>query len=259
MVNTKGLLAGKVALVTGAASGIGRATAIAMAKEGAHVLVVDRDDAGGEATVKAIVDDGREAKFFHADASRASQVKAAVDFAVISYGRLDIAHNNAGVLVSTSLLADDAEQSYDFAMDNNTRSVMLSMKYEIPQMLKQGGGVIVNTASQLGLVAGHMPGMSTWAYSASKHAVIGLTRSVAAEYASQGIRINAVCPGSVLTPMTTGLVNHPERAKATLAMYPIGRFAQPEELANAVLWLASDASSYMIGAAVAVDGGATAI
>ena len=254
-----GILEGKVALVTGAASGIGRATAIAMAKAGARVVVVDRVDAGGVVTVKTIVDAGGEAKFCHADVSRAAEVKAAVDFVVSAYGRLDIAHNNAGVLDNKSLLADDAEQSYDFVMDNNARSIMLSMKYEIPQMLKQGGGVIVNTASQLGLVAGHMPGMSAWAYSASKHAVIGLTRSVAAEYASQGIRINAVCPGSVLTPMTTGLANHPERAKATLAMYPIGRFAQPEELANAVVWLASDASSYMIGAAVAVDGGATAI
>lgn len=251
-----GMLAGKVALVTGAASGIGRASALALAREGARVVVSDIAVEGGEETVRMIAAAGGEAKFIRTDVTHAADIRAAVACAASTYGRLDIAHNNAGILATTSLLADDAEAVFARVLQGNTASVMLSMKYEIEQMLKQGGGgAIVNTASTVGLVGA--PGQ--WAYSTSKHAVIGLTRSLAAEYAAHGIRINALCPGAVRTPMIAEFAADAAVEQATTAMHPIGRFAAPEEIAAAVVWLASDGASYMVGAALPVDGGYTAI
>lgn len=249
------VLEGKVALVTGAASGIGRASAIAMAQAGARVVVADVSVDGGEATAQAIVAAGGEARFIRTDVTSAKDIQAAVASAVDHFGRLDVAHNNAGILASKSLLADDAEQLFDRVMAVNTKSVMLCMKYEIEQMLKQGGGSIINTASALGIVGAP----KQWAYAASKHAVIGLTRSVAVEFASRGIRVNAVCPGAVRTPMIADSLAKSAEGPDTATRHPIGRVAEPEEIAAAVVWLASDAASYVIGSSNVVDGGWTVI
>lgn len=250
-----GLLEAKVALVTGAGSGIGRASAWALARAGARVVVADLSAEGGEETVRLITETGGQAVFIKTDVTRAAEVKAAVACAVSTFGRLDIAHNNAGVLVAASLLDEDAEAALDLALAVNTKGVMLSMKYEIGQMLLNGGGAIINTASVLGLVAG----FGQWAYTASKHATVGLTKSLAVEFAQQGIRINAVCPGAVDTPMTAPMAADAQMREMTAAMHPMGRFAQPEEIAGVVVWLASDACSFLTGAAVPVDGGFTAI
>lgn len=249
-----GILEGKVALVTGAGSGIGRASAVAMAREGARIVVADLTEEGGDETVRLIVAAGGEALFVRTDVTRAADVKAAVASAVSAFGRLDIAHNNAGVLAAAPLLEDGAEAALDLALAVNAKGVMLSMKYEIEQMLRNDGGVIVNTASTMGMVAG----FGQWAYVASKHAAVGLTKAVAIEFAQRGIRVNAVCPGAVTTPMTAPLAADPDVREATAAMHPMGRFAAPEEIAAVVVWLASDASSYMTGAIVPVDGGFTA-
>lgn len=250
-----GTFEGKVALVSGAASGIGRASSMALAKKGVRVVVADISVEGGQETAKLITGAGGQARFIRTDITKADDIRAAVAYVVDSYGRLDIAHNNAGILATTLLLADDAEAVFDKVVTTNAKSIMLSMKYEIEHMLKQGGGRIVNTASVLGLVGG----LGQWAYAASKHAVVGLTRALAVEYAPQGIRINAVCPGAVRTPMTAAMVADPALEQGTAALHPIGRIANPEEIASAVVWLASDDSSYMIGAAVPVDGGFTAV
>ncbi|CAN5206058.1 SDR family oxidoreductase [soil metagenome] len=249
------LLEGKVALVTGAGSGIGRASAVALAREGARVVVADLTLDGGNETVRLITAAGGEAIFIRTDVTRAAEVQAAVAGTVAAFGRLDIAHNNAGVLAGAPLLGDDAEAALDLALAVNTKGVMLSMKYEIEQMLHDGGGVIVNTASTMGIVSG----FGQWAYVASKHAAVGLTKAVAVEFAQRGIRINAVCPGAVHTPMTASMSADPQVEQATAAMHPMGRFAAPEEIAAVVVWLVSDASSYMTGAIVPVDGGYTAV
>lgn len=250
-----GLLQGRVALVTGAGSGIGRASAIALTQAGARLVVTDVAVEGGEATVQAITDVGGQAQFIRTDITRSADMKAAVDCAVSHFGRLDIALNNAGICLNVPLLADDAEQTFDRVMAVNTKGVMLSMRSEIPQMLQQGGGVIINMLSALGLVGG----VGQWIYSTSKHAAVGMTRSIAAEYASQGIRINAICPGGVITPMSAPFMADPEIAKAGAAAHPIGRIALAEEIASVVVWLASDAASYVVGAAIPIDGGFTAI
>lgn len=250
-----GILDGKVALVTGAGSGIGRASAVAMAREGARVVIADLGPEAGAETVGLIMAAGGQAAFVRTDVTRAADVQAAVAFAVATFGRLDIAHNNAGVLAGAPLLEDGAEAALDLALAVNAKGVMLSMKYEIAQMLESGGGVIVNTASTMGMVGG----FGQWAYVASKHAAVGLTRAVAAEFAQRGIRVNAVCPGAVRTPMTAGMSADPAIEQATAAMHPMGRFAEPEEIAAVVVWLVSDASSYMTGALVPVDGGFTAV
>jgi NAD(P)-dependent dehydrogenase (short-subunit alcohol dehydrogenase family) len=250
-----GKFSGKVALVTGAGSGIGRASALLLAQNGAKVVVGDRDAESARDTAERIVAAGGEAVGITMDVTSAAEVRAAVDCAVNTFGRLDLAHNNAGVLVTTSLEADDAEEALDLAFAVNAKGVMLSMKYEIEAMLRTGGGSIVNTASTQGLVASPQ-----WAYTASKHACVGLTRAIAIAYAQRGIRVNAVCPGAVLTGMTMGMVeDHPEAAAAAAAMHPLGRFAQPEEIASIVACLLSDESSYMTGTAVPIDGGYTAL
>jgi NAD(P)-dependent dehydrogenase (short-subunit alcohol dehydrogenase family) len=250
-----GKFLGKVALVTGAGSGIGRASALLLARNGAKVVVGDLDVATARKTAQRIVAEGGEAVGIAMNVTSVAEVRAAVDCAVNTFGRLDLAHNNAGVLVTTPLEADDAEEAFDLAFAVNAKGVMLSMKYEIEAMLRTGGGAIVNTASTQGLVASPQ-----WAYVATKHACVGLTKAIAIAYAQQGIRVNAVCPGAVLTGMTETMVAaHPEAAAATAAMHPLGRFAQPEEIATIVAALLSDESSYMTGTAVPVDGGYTAL
>ena len=245
-----GLLQDKVALVTGAASGIGRATALAMAREGASVVVSDLNIEGGEETVTLIGDQSRAA-FVHADVTDAASVDALVNRTVEIFGKLDCAVNNAGVLSARAPMHEIPDETYDFVMDVNVRGVWLCMKREIVQMLKQGSGAIVNTASCVGLVA--VPGASE--YVASKHAVVGLTRTAAVDYAADGIRVNCVCPGNIKTNMTRGLWTDPERLELMISRQPIGRLGQSEEVAEAIVWLSSDASSFVTGHPLSVDGG----
>lgn len=242
---------GKVALVTGAGSGIGRATARAFADEGAKVVVVDLDMEGGEETVRQIRAAGGDAVFFRADVSRASDAEGMVRTAVERYGRLDVGVNNAGILQPPAPLGDLSEETFDRLIAVNLKGVFLGMKYEIQQMLRQGGGAIVNTGSAASLIG--FAGLS--AYVASKHGVAGLTRAAALDYARQGIRINAVAPGAVRTPMVGPVT--PETEERVRLSEPIGRFAEPEEIAAAILYLASDAASFVLGHVMAVDGGMT--
>lgn len=240
----------KVALVTGASFGIGKATAIAFAKRGAKVIIADWVE--DNATLKEIADFGGAAIFIKCDVSKNSEVMAMMGQALKSYGRLDFAVNNAGVEGSTATTHDCSEENWDKTIGINLKGVWLCMKHEIPLMLKQGKGVIVNIASIAGLVG--FPGLP--AYVSSKHAVVGLTKTAALEYAKQGIRVNAVCPGVIKTPMvdrTTGKDKTVE--KRFEDMEPVGRMGQPEEVAEAILWLCSDASSFVTGHAMAVDGG----
>lgn len=247
---------GKVALVTGGAAGIGRATALAFASAGAQVVVSDIDTKGGEVTVLAIKAAGGEATFVSCDVSDSEAVAGLIRHTVEAYGRLDIAFNNAGIEIEHEKLADGDLETFDRIMDINVKGVWLCMKHEIPEMLKHGGGAIVNTASVAGL--GAAPKMSI--YSASKHAVIGLTRSAAVEYAKKGIRVNAVCPAVIETDMfRRAAESDPRRAEMAAAMHPVGRLGQPEEIAAAVLYLCSEAAGFTTGVALPVDGGSTAI
>ena len=247
---------GKSVLVTGAAGGIGRAAALAFAREGGRVVVADVDTAGGEETVALIVKAGGEAIFVRADVSQAAQVEALVDKAVASFGRLDCAFNNAGIEIEHLPLADADEAVFDRIMSVNVKGVWLCMKHEIRQMLKQGGGTIVNTASVAGLVGAPLQPI----YAASKHAVVGMTKTAAAEYGKAGIRVNSVCPGIIRTPMLDrALEREPRREKGIVKVHPIGRLGEAEEIANAALWLCSDSASFVTGHQLAVDGGLTAI
>ncbi|MBW1980013.1 MAG: SDR family oxidoreductase [Deltaproteobacteria bacterium] len=245
-------LAGKTALVTGGASGIGRAVAIALAREGAGVVIADLNVAGGEETVEMVRSMGGDALFVHTDVTKGIQVKAAVTTVVEKYGRIDCAHNNAGIAGVQGLTADCAEELWDEVMQTNLKGVWLCMKYEIPAMRAQGGGVIVNTSSVAGLV-----GLWGWSpYVASKHGVVGLTKAAALEYARDNIRINAVCPSIVGTPMAAAFTQGEQKVEQLiLAQQPMGRMAEPEEVAEAVVWLCSDAASYVTGHTLAVDGG----
>jgi NAD(P)-dependent dehydrogenase (short-subunit alcohol dehydrogenase family) len=248
-------LDGKVALVTGAASGIGRAAALACARSGARVVASDIARDAGRRVVDEIVDEtsGGSAIFVEADVSQSADVERLVKAAVDTYGRLDCAHNNAGVEGPSRLLHQYTEADWDKVMGVNLKGVFLCMKHEIAQMLAQGGGAIVNTSSIVGLVGSVGAGPI---YSASKHGVVGLTKTAAIAYAQQGIRVNAVCPGPVKTPMIERLLDgHQELREAYMAGQPIGRFAIPEEIAAAVVWLCSDAASFVTGVALPVDGG----
>ena len=249
------LLKGKVAVVTGASSGIGRASALVFAREGAKVVVADVIVTGGEETVRLIKAAGGEALFVRADMAKAAEVEAMVNTAIATYGRLDCAHNNAGVEGAMGTTADYTEADWDRVIRVNLTGVWLCMKYEIPQMLKEGGGAIVNTASGAGLVG--VPRMP--AYVASKHGVVGLTRTAALEYAKSGVRVNAVCPGVIQTPMVERVTaKRPGMAERMAAAEPVGRMGKPEEIAEAVVWLCSDAASFVTGHAMSVDGGAVA-
>lgn len=250
-----GLVQGKVALVTGGSSGIGRATSLIFAREGAKVVVADVLVEGGEETVRLIKAAGGDAIFVKADMSKAADIEAMVQKAVSTYGRLDCAHNNAGIEGGTGKTGDYKEEDWDRVMLINLKGVWLCMKYEIQQMLKQGGGVIVNTASDAGLLG--VPQMP--AYVASKHGVVGLTKTAALEYAKSGIRVNAVCPGVINTPMVERITGQrPGRAERMAAVEPVGRMGKPEEIGEAVVWLCSDAASFVTGLPMAVDGGIAA-
>ena len=244
---------GRVALVTGGGSGLGQAASRLLAERGAKVLVADVNDEGGAETVRQCEAAGAEAAFLHTDVTDEEQVAAAVAAAVDAWGRLDAALNNAGTTGPSKPTADYTLEEWSSVVALNLTSVFLCLKHEIPQMVKQGGGAIVNTSSGAGLVGfAGLPG-----YVATKHGVIGLTRAAALEYVKAGVRVNAVCPGSTRTPMLEGFMGgDPAIEKAMEQSAPIGRLARPEEIAEAMVWLLSDEASFMVGHALAVDGGA---
>ena len=247
-----GQLDGKVALITGAGSGIGRASALAFAREGAKVAVADIVVEGGEETVRMVKEAGGEAFFIKVDVSNAAEVEAMVNTVVDTYGRIDCAYNNAGIEGRLASTDEYPEDVFDKVIDINLTGVWLCMKYELPHMLKQGSGAIVNTASGAGLIG--VAGMS--AYVASKHGVVGLTKTAALEYAKSGIRVNSVCPGLIQTPMVERITaDQPQLGEALVAAEPVGRTGKPEEIAESVVWLSSDAASFVTGHAMSVDGG----
>ena len=243
-------LQGKVAIVTGASSGIGRATALAFAREGVRVVVSDVNVEGGQETVRLIQEQGGEAIFVRCDVSDAAEVKALVDATVAAFGRLDFACNNAGIGGEANLTADYSIEGWNKVIAVNLTGVFLGMKYQIPELLKQGGGAIVNMAS----ILGHVGFATAPAYVSAKHGVIGLTKNAAIEYARQNIRVTAVCPAFIHTPMVDdGL---PAEVKEQLAMaHPIGRMGTPEEVAELVVFLCSDGASFISGNPILVDGG----
>ncbi len=246
---------GRVALVTGGAAGIGRATAQAFAGEGLQVVVADLDVAGGEGTVELIRAAGGDAVFVRCNVTNESDVQNLLAQAVNAYGRVDYAFNNAGIEIEKGKLAEGSVDEFDAIMGVNVKGVWLCMKYQLPLMLAQGGGAIVNTASVAGL--GAAPKMSI--YAASKHAVIGLTKSAAIEYAKKNIRVNAVCPAVINTDMFRRAYEaDPKKADFAAAMHPVGRIGKVEEIASAVLYLCSDGAAFTTGHSLAVDGGVTA-
>jgi NAD(P)-dependent dehydrogenase (short-subunit alcohol dehydrogenase family) len=245
-------LSGKVALVTGGASGIGRATAAAFAREGASVVVADVSMEGGEETAVSIRGAGGDAVFVRTDVSQAADVETLVSEIITVYGRLDCACNNAGIEGVMAPTAECTEENWDRVIGINLKGVWLCMRRELHEMLSVGGGSIVNMSSVAGLV-----GFATLpAYCATKGGVIQLTKTAALEYAGAGIRVNAICPGGIRTPMVERIeATSPEMEANLLAMHPMGRLGTPEEVAEAVVWLCSDAASFVTGQALAVDGG----
>ncbi len=244
---------GKVVLITGAASGIGRATALGFARQGARICIGDVSAGAGE-TVDLIKKEGGEAHFVKTDVTQAVQVEALVRTTVETFGGFNCAFNNSGVLPPTKPLAEREESDFDKVIAVDLRGVFLCLKYEIRQMLKVSSGAIVNTASVAGLIGD--PGMSP--YVAAKHGVIGLTRAAAVDYATKGIRVNAVAPGLVETPMTAGWLKDPAYRQTVVGNVPLGRPAHPEEIAGMVLFLCSSAASFMTGGVYPVDGAQTA-
>jgi NAD(P)-dependent dehydrogenase (short-subunit alcohol dehydrogenase family) len=244
---------GRVALITGGGSGLGRAAARLLAARGARVVVADLDAAGGAETVAECEAAGGEAVFRRTDVTVEDDIEAAVRAAVDTWGSLDVAINNAGINGPTKPVADYTLEEWNQVMAVNLNGIFLALRHEIPQMLAQGGGAIVNTSSGAGLVGfAALP-----AYVASKHAVLGLTKAAALAYVKQGVRINAVCPGSTRTPLLEGfMAQAPGIEEAMVESAPIGRLARPEEIAEAMVWLCSDAASFVIGHAFSVDGGA---
>ena len=253
MVDGAGMLAGKVALVTGGGSGIGRGTVLAFVNEGARgVVVADRDDAGGEETLRLVRDAGGEATFVHTDVTSADATTAMVQVAVDEYGGLDCAFNNAGIDMPWLRVADGDEDAWDRVVDVNLKGVFLSMQAELRHMIEHGGGTIVNTSSTAGLLG--TPGASP--YAAAKHGVLGLMKTAAIEYGSRGVRVNAVCPGPIDTPMLArALGTNEEYLAGVAASTLVGRLGSPADVAEAVVWLCSDRSGYVTGLAVPVDGG----
>ena len=254
MPSANGNLDSKVAFVTGAASGIGRATALAFAREGANVVVADIDQRGNQDTVRMIEDLGGQAFAVNCDVTRSEDVQTALSRTVERFGRLDYAFNNAGAEQQPKPMADITEEEWDRIITVNLRSVFLCLNYEIPLMLQRGGGAIVNTSSGAGIkVFGR--GAS---YAAAKHGVVGLTKDAALDYAASGIRINAICPGIIDTEMMDRFTGDtPEGRDRVIAQEPIGRMGKPDEIAAAVLWLCSDAASFVTGHALVADGGQT--
>jgi NAD(P)-dependent dehydrogenase (short-subunit alcohol dehydrogenase family) len=246
---------GRVALVTGGSLGIGRATALAFASAGARVVVADVADAEGEETARMIRDAGGEAIYVHADVANADDVEAMVRRAVEEFGRLDFAFNNAGIEGEQAPTAECTVENWDRVLGINLRGAWLCMKAEIPEMLRQGGGAIVNCASVAGVVG--FEGIP--AYTASKHGLLGLTKTAALEYATRGIRVNAVCPGVIDTAMIERFTGGSEEAAAQMAaLEPVGRMGRSEEIADAVVWLCSDGASFVTGHPLVVDGGMVA-
>lgn len=241
----------KVVLITGAGSGIGRATALAFAREGAKVAVADIVDRDGLETVAQIEAAGGTGRFFKVNVTQAVEVEQMIQQVVGAWGRLDIIHNNAGVTNENALITETSEADFDRVIAINLKGVWLCMKYAIAQMLKQGGGVVINTASALSFRV--LPGSSP--YIATKHAVAGLTKTCAVEFGGQNIRINAVCPGVIKTPLLENLPNAAELEQSLIALHPIGRLGTGDDVAKCVLWLASDQASFVHGALISVDGG----
>jgi NAD(P)-dependent dehydrogenase (short-subunit alcohol dehydrogenase family) len=245
-------LRGKVAIVTGGTSGIGRDTAVLFAKAGAKVVVAGRREAEGKESIDLIRGAGGDGLFVKTDVSRAADVQALVQKTVEKFGRLDIAFNNTGIEGSWGPIVEQSEEDWDSTIDINLKGVWLCLKYEIQQMLKQGGGgAIVNMAS----VAGFIGSAGAATYCASKHGVMALTKSAALETARSGIRVNVVCPAVIETPMGERLWGAPEAKKFALGLHPIGRFGRPEEIAGAVVWMCSDGASFMTGQSLVLDGG----
>ncbi|CAM2171555.1 Cyclohexanol dehydrogenase [Burkholderia latens] len=246
----------KVALVTGGSSGIGRVAALLFAAEGARVAIASRRTEEGLAVVEEIRRAGGEAMFVKTDVSKAEDCANAVARTAREFGRLDVAFNNAGVESFGKAVADTDEQTWDFVVDINLKGVFLSMKYEIPEMLKSGGGAIVNMSSTYGLVASAFGGC---AYHASKAGILGLTKAAALEYAKQNIRVNAICPAFVATAMVEKFLEETGMTDQIRGFHPIGRLGTEKEIAEAVVFLASDASSFVTGTALSVDGGMAAV
>jgi len=245
-------LHGKVGIVTGGTSGIGRDAAVLFAKAGAKVVVADRREAEGKETIGLVRAAGGDGLFVKTDVSQAADVHALVQKTVEKFGRLDVAFNNAGIEGSFVPIVEEAEEVWDRTIDINLKGIWLCLKYEIQQMLKQGGGgAIVNMASVAGLMG--FPGAAT--YCASKHGVVGLTKAAALENARNGIRVNVVCPAVIETPMVERTFSEPEIRKYLLGLHPIGRFGMPMEIAEAVVWMCSDRASFMTGQSLVLDGG----
>ena len=255
MATVNGGFAGKVAFITGAANGIGRAAALAFAREGASVVVADVSEQGNQETARMIEEAGGRTLAVRCDVARAEDVKAALDKTIETFGRLDFAFNNAGVEQPIKATAELTDEEWDRIVEINLRGVFLCMKYEIPLMLKQGGGAIVNTSSGAGVKG--FAGQA--AYCAAKYGVVGLTKAAALDYAKANIRVNAVCPGIIETPMMDRFSGGtPEGRARVIAQEPVGRMGKPEEIAAAVVWLCSDAAAFVVGHAMVIDGGQTA-
>jgi NAD(P)-dependent dehydrogenase (short-subunit alcohol dehydrogenase family) len=248
-----GRIENKVGLITGGGSGIGRAAARLFTREGANVVIADIDVEGGERSLQLVRDDGNEAEFVPTDVSKSTDIKALVDHVVTAHGRLDFAYNNAGIMGEMVAVTDLGEEAWDHILETNLKGTWMCLKYQIPQMLKQGHGAIVNTTASAGMKGGS-PHRS--AYAASKAGIVSLSKSAALEYAEYGLRINVICPSHTRTPMLEQYFElRPDLEAEFIAQAPMGRIATPEEVAEGALWLCSDATSFITGHVLAVDGG----